>query len=89
VAKSAALVALLVAGLALNSQGRAISLNMTNASTRKALLVSEGAGQWASRGFVTRFLAVEAESFFSTVSGKVADITTLVTSLPRTEHPYK
>jgi len=46
-------VALLVAGLALNSQGRAIRLDMTNASARKALLMSEGAGQRAGRRFVT------------------------------------
>jgi len=88
-AESATLVALLVAGLALNPQGRAIRLDMANASARKALLVSEGSGQRAGRRFVTWLLAVEAESFFSTVGGKVTNITTLVTSLPDTEHPYK
>lgn len=45
-------VALLVAGLALNPQGRAIGLDMADASTRKALLMSEGAGQRASRRFM-------------------------------------
>ena len=46
-------VALLVAGLALDSQGRAIILYMANAPAREALLVSKGARQRAGRGFVT------------------------------------
>jgi len=46
-------VALLVAGLALNSQGRAIRLDVTNTSAREALLMSEGAGQRAGWRFVT------------------------------------
>lgn len=51
-------VALLVAGLALNSQGRTIVLDMANTSTREALLVSKGTRQRAGRGFVTWTMSI-------------------------------